>query len=175
MILSIFSYAQNQFVYVRYNPKHGNASAIVNTIDNIVNDGSGRVIIFISNASNPIIAYNGSEWEDVRLVLLRMQTANEYYAENEAILLNSFFSELFTEVVNDQLHIKGAFDKAWVCTFIVSKDMLCSDEFESLAENISVNELYERMPVDILTYNNSLRLELAQIATNKMFKFNISE
>lgn len=175
LLMNIFSYAQNQFVYIRYNPKHGNASAIIEKIDKIVAENTGNVKIFISNASTPIIASDRYEWEDVRLILLKMQTENEYYAEDEAIFLNAYFSELFSEIVNDNLHIKGVTDRSWGCTFIISEEILYSNDFEYLAENISINELYERMPIDIMTYNHSPRLKYAQIAADKMFNFNISE
>jgi len=175
LIVSIGIYAQNQFVYVRYNPKHGNASAIVKTIDNITKSTSGKVIVFVSQASTPIISTNSSEWEDMRSGLLRMQTAYEYYAEDEATILNKYFASLFTESVDKDLHLHGNNDKSWICTFIVSYEMLHSDEFELLAETISVNELADRMSVDILTYNESPHLSSAEIASNTMFKFNITE
>jgi len=175
LVLSIVSYAQNQFVYVRYNPKHGNASAIVRTIDNMMRNAQGQVVVFISRASSPIIANNESEWEDVRAGLLRMQTAYEYYAEDESHYLNNYFSKLFAESVDRDLHLKGHADKSWFCTFIISDAMLNSEEFESLAEAISVNELARRMSVDVMTYNESQRLSSAEIVSNTMFKFNISE
>ena len=164
-----------EFVYVRYNPKHGNASAIVRTIDNKMRNTNGQIVVFISHASSPIIATNESEWEEVRAGLLRMQTAYEYYAEDESRYLNSFFSKLFAESVDRNLHLMGQVDHSWVCTFIISETMLHSDEFESLAEMISVNELDRRMSVNVMTYNESQRLSLAEVASNTMFKFNISE
>lgn len=168
-------YAQNQFVYIRYNPKHGNASAIVKTVDNFMQKSSGKVVVFVSQSANPIIATNSLEWEDVRGGLLSMQSAFEYYAEDESAILNKYYANLFSESVDDKLHIKGIDDKSWVCTFVISQEMLQSEEFESLAENISVNELATRMSVDVLTYNETSRLQPAEIATNTMFKFNISE
>lgn len=175
LILGMFAYAQNQFVYVRYNPKHGNVSPIVKTIDNLVARSSGKVVVLVSQASSPMIAANGSEWEELRSGLLRMQTAYEYYGEDEAIFLNQYFATLFSETVDNQLHLKGKNDSSWVCSFIISKEMLSSEEFESLAESISINELATRMSVDILTYDESQRLSSAEISSNTMFKFNISE
>lgn len=175
LILGIYTYAQNQFVYVRYNPKHGNASPIIKTIDNLVARSSEKVIVLVSQASSPIIATNSSEWEELRSGLLRMQTAFEYYGEDEAIFINQYFASLFSETVDNQLHLKGKDDSSWVCTFIISKEMLSSEEFESLAETISINELATRMSVDILTYDESQRLSSAEISSNTMFKFNISE
>lgn len=175
LILSVVSYAQNQFVYIRYNPKHGNASAIVRTIDNIMEKSSGKIILFVSQAASPIIATNNYEWEEMRSGLLRMQTAYEYFAEEESVILNQYYTTLFSESVDKNLHIYGEEDKSWACTFIISEEMLHSENFEALAENISVNELASRMSVDILTYNESQRLTPVEIATNTMFKYNISK
>lgn len=175
MILGIFAYSQNQFVYVRYNPKHGNVSPIVKTIDNLVSRSLGKVIVLVSHASSPIIATNNSEWEELRSRLLRMQTAYEYYGEDEAIFLNQFFATLFSETVDKQLHLRGKNDSSWACSFIISNEMLSSEEFESLAGCISINELASRMSVDILTYDESQRLSPAEFSSNTMFKFNISE
>ena len=173
--MCISVYAQNQFVYIRYNPKHGKSTAIVETVDKLMQKSSGKVVVFVSKSANPIIATNRSEWADVRGELLTMQSAFEYYAEDESALLNQYYTNLFSESVDDKLRIKGINDKAWICTFIISQEMLQSDEFEALAENISVNELAMRMSVDVLTYNESSRLLPAEIATNTMFKYNISE
>ncbi len=169
------SYSQNRFVYVWYNPTHGNASAIVGAIDEMIEKDQGRVVVFVSQASSPIIATNNTEWEEVRSGLLRMQTSYEYYAEDEATLLNDYFATLFIETVDRDLHIKGAEDKVWSCTFIISETMLHSEEFETLAETISVNELTTRMAVNVLTYNDSQRLSLAEIPANTMFNFNTTK
>ena len=169
LVLGMFAYAQNQFVYVRYNPKHGNVSPIVKTIDNMEHTGNANYFLKI------IIATNGSEWEVLRSGLLRMQTAYEYYAEDEVIFLNQYFAVLFSETVDNQLHLKGENDSSWVCSFIISNEMLSSEEFEALAEGISINELSTRMSVDIFTYDESQRLSSAEISSNTMFKFNISE
>ena len=82
------TYAQNQFIYVRYNPKDGNVSAIIRTIDNLIQKSTGETIVFLSQASTPIVATSYSEWEEIRVVLLSMQTAFEYYPEDEALKLN---------------------------------------------------------------------------------------
>ena len=81
LILSVVTYAQNQFIYVRYNPKDGNVSAIIRTIDNLIQKSTGETIVFLSQASTPIVATSYSEWEEIRVVLLSMQTAFEYYAD----------------------------------------------------------------------------------------------
>lgn len=175
LVWSIVGYAQNQFVYVRYNPKHGNASAIVRTIDNLIKNTRGQIVVFVSKASTPIIASNEYEWEDVRTGLLSIQSAYEYYAEDESRFLNNYFSKLFVESVDRNLHLKGQTDKSWVCTFIISDAMLNSEEFEYLAEMISVNELFRRMSVDLMTYNESQYLSSAEFVYNTMFKFNTSE
>ncbi|MBQ9427895.1 MAG: hypothetical protein IJU36_09775 [Paludibacteraceae bacterium] len=175
MVMSIGMYAQNQFVYIRYNPGQGNSSAIVGTVDKLMAKSSGKVVVFVSNAASPIIAANSSEWEEVRSELLRMQSAYEYYAEDESAILNQYYTTLFAESVDKKLHIKGKDDESWVCTFIISEESLHSDEFEALAENISVNELAKRMSVDVLIYSDSPRLSPAEIAANTMFKFNITE
>lgn len=175
MVLSIGVYAQNQFVYIRYNPGQGNSSAIVGTVDKLMEMSSGKVVVFVSKAASPIIASNSSEWWEVRGELLRMQSAYEYYAEDESAILNQYYTTLFAESVDKKLHIKGKDDKSWICTFIISEEILHSEEFEALAENISINELAKRMSVDVLTYSNSSRLSPAEIAANTMFKFNITE
>lgn len=174
LALKIISYAQNQFVYVRYSPKDGNVSAIVNTIDDMVQNAMGNVIVFLSRASTPMIATNNHEWNEIRSELLGMQTAYDYFAEDEALILNRYYADLFSETVNESLHLKGTDDKSWVCTFIISEQMFHSNEFESLAENISVNELFSRMPVDILTYNESQRLSVVDAEMESMFKFNLN-
>ena len=50
LILSVVTYAQNQFIYVRYNPKDGNVSAIIRTIDNLIQKSTGATIVFFSQA-----------------------------------------------------------------------------------------------------------------------------
>ena len=175
VVLSIGVYAQNQFVYIRYNPGQGNSSAIVGTVDKLMAKSSGKVVVFVSNAASPIIATNNSEWEEARSELLRTQSAYEYYAEEESTFLNQYYTTLFAESVDQKLQIKGEEDKSWICTFIISEEILHSEEFEALAENISINELAKRMSVDVLTYSNSSRLSPAEIAANTMFKFNITE
>ncbi|MGN1156034.1 MAG: hypothetical protein ACI4TK_07640 [Agathobacter sp.] len=129
----------------------------------------------MSQAATPFIASNESEWDEVRIDLLRMQTAYEYYMEEEARALNNYFSDLFVESVDSNLKLSGQNDKSWVCTFMISNTMIQSEEFESLAEIISVNELPRRMSIDILTYNESPYLSSAEMASNTMFKFNVSE
>lgn len=174
LTLGMLSYTQNQFVYVRYSPKDGNVSAIINTIDDMVQNAMGNVIVFLSRASTPMIATNNHEWNEIRSELLGMQTAYDYFAEDEALILNRYYADLFSETVNESLHLKGTDDKSWVCTFIISEQMFHSNEFESLAENISVNELFSRMPVDILTYNESQRLSDVDAEMESMFKFNLN-
>lgn len=171
LILSVVSFAQNQFVYIRYNPAHGNASAIVNFVDNLVDNTNGQFRVFISNAATPTIVTNDIEWTDVRTKLLSMQIANEYYAEDEANILHRYFVELFGESVDDKLHLRGMADNTWKCTFIISEAMLHSVDFDALAEVISINELEQRMAVDILTYNESRDLTFAEITPNTMFNF----
>lgn len=175
LILSVVTYAQNQFIYVRYNPKDGNVSAIIRTIDNLIQKSTGETIVFLSQASTPIVATSYSEWEEIRVVLLSMQTAFEYYPEDEALKLNQYYTDLFSEIIDENLHLKGANDESWVCTFIISEVMLNSHEFEALAENIAINELARRMSVDILTYNDTQYLSIAELESNTMFKFNLSE
>ncbi len=175
LIGSIYCFAQNQFVYVRYIPKDGNVSAITKAIDNIVNSTRGNIYVFISNASSPIIASNETEWQDAKTELLSMQTAYEYFPDEESFLLNQLYTKLFDESVYDNLHIRGKYDEQWICTYIVSQSMLNSSDMDALAENISVNELPNRMAVDILTYNEGNRLDNAEIYANTMFQFNITQ
>ncbi len=174
LVWVIIMNAQNQFVYVRYNPRHGNASTIVRTIDNILQESQGQVVVFISRADSPLLASNIEEWEENRTSLLGMQTAYEYYAEDELIVLNEYFTELFSEFVDMNLHLMGKNDKSWICTFIISEKMF-HEEFEFLAESISINELVSRMPVNVLTYSDAPQLLTMEAVSNRMFNFNISE
>ena len=173
LVLWGLGYAQNQFVYVRYNPSEGNVSAIVNTIDDMVRSAMGEVVVFLSQASTPVIATDSHGWSEIRTELLGMQTAYDYFAEDEALVLNRYYAELFSETVDDSLRLRGADDQSWECTFIISEQMYYSDEFESLAENISVNGLTSRMSVDILTYNDSQRLSSVDMELKSMFKYNL--
>ena len=163
--------AQNRFIYIRYNPKYGNASAIVNAVDGMLQQAGGRSVIFVSQASTPVVATNAEEWQRARSGLLRMQTAYEYYPEEESAILNRFYSTLFHETVSPDLHLTSSGDGQWLCTYIVSEQATQSDEFDALAENIAVNELPRRMNVSVLTYNESQSLSTTDIPANKMFNF----
>ena len=165
--------AQNHFVYVRYSPKDGNVSPVISHIEQIRSTSSSQMIVFISHALAPIIVTQDKEWQNARDILLSMQVEYDYYPLEEASLLNSCFSQYFKEVVTSDLHIQGEEDRNWVVTYIVSEDMLQSNDFEYLAENIYVNELINRMDVNILTYNEfDNELSLVNFPKNMLFQFN---
>jgi hypothetical protein len=165
-------HAQNHFVYVRYSPKDGNVSAVISAIEELKNQSDGQVVVFISKASTPIVATKEKEWFDAREALLSMQVEFDYYPQEEATLLNTYFMQYFMESVSSSLHIRGENDNEWTTTFIVSENMLQSDEFEYLAESIYVSELLQRMDVDIFTYNGyDNRLSSVDIPENKLFLF----
>ncbi len=165
--------AQNHFVYVRYNPQHGNASAIVQVIDQIETNEKGKVVVFCSRESNPIIARERSEWEELRSHILVMQTAYGYYHEDECSKLNALYTEIFNETVEKQLRIIGSNDASWMCTFILSESIMKSEESEALIENIVVNELPARMDIKLMIYNEKTRLTSVQLPKNGIFNYNI--
>lgn len=173
MMSACVMYAQNHFVYVRYSPKDGNVSPVVSTIEQIRNQVDGQVVVFISKASTPIVATSEKEWNEARETLLGMQVEFDYYPQEEATMLNAYFTQYFRESVSSSLHISGENDDKWTATFIVSENMLQSNEFEYIVENIYVNELLQRMNVDIFTYNEyDNRLSSAKMPENKLFLFN---
>lgn len=172
MMSACMLHAQNHFVYVRYSPKEGNVSPVISAIEQIRNQANGQVVIFVSKASTPFVVTNANEWNEARENLLGMQVEYDYYPQEEATLLNTYFTQFFKETVSPSLHITGDDDTSWMTTFIVSENMLQSLEFEYIAENIYVNELLDRMDVEVLTYNDDSRLSSASIPENKLFLFN---
>ncbi|MBO5361905.1 MAG: hypothetical protein J6A35_03005 [Paludibacteraceae bacterium] len=173
MTMNVFVlFAQNHFVYVRYSPKDGNVSPVISAIEQIQNQAYGQVAIFVSKASTPFIVTTEKEWSEARENLLGMQVEYDYYPQEEASLLNTYFAQFFKETVSPSLHITGDDDRSWTVTFIVSESMLQSSEFEYVAENICVNELLDRMDVEILTYNDDSSLSSANIPESKLFLYN---
>lgn len=172
MMSACMLHAQNHFVYVRYSPKDGNVSPIISAVEQIRNQAYGQVVIFVSKASTPFVVTTEKEWSEARENLLSMQVEYDYYPQEEATLLNAYFTQFFKETVSSSLHITGDDDRSWTVTFIVSENMLQSDEFEYVAENICVNELLDRMEVDVLTYDDNSRLSSANIPESKLFLFN---
>ena len=173
MMIACLMHAQNHFVYVRYSPKDGNVSPVVSTIEELRSQADGQVVVFISNASTPIVATTEKEWFDARKTLLSMQVEFDYYPQEEAKMLNTYFTQYFRETVSSTLHISGEYDDKWTATFIVSENMSQSEEIEYIVECIYVNELFKRMDVDILTYNeDDARLSSAKLPDNKLFLFN---
>lgn len=164
LLFSCATFAQNSFVYVRYNPQQGNASVVVDYIDNLYS-GYGNVIVFFSNSVNPIVTRNFEDWSDLRSQILSMQIAPDYYEQEEIGLLNEQFTKYFAEFVEANKTIKGSQDKDWTFISITSENDF--DEASSaLSKIISVNQLIDRMKITHYTYNESNKLQ-KKVLNNK--------
>ena len=162
LLFSLFSLvckSQNQFVYIHYDPAAGNPAAIVEMVEKLQEErGRKQIVVFLSTNDRSLLARTPLEWLDLRGELLTMQSKPEFYARNDARMLNNLFAELFNEYVTDDMHIKGRRDADWMCHFIVSQEMLFSVDMESVLELISLNELIDRMKVTVRTYDASNQL-----------------
>ena len=143
VLFSVFSLvcrSQNNFVYIHYDPAAGNPKGIVDMVEKLQEQrGRKQVVVFLSTNDRSLVARTPVEWLDLRGELLTMQSKPEFYARNDAKILNDLFADLFSEYVTDDMHIKGRRDADWICNFIVSQEMLYSADMESVLELISLN------------------------------------
>ena len=162
VLFSVFSLvcrSQNNFVYIHYDPAAGNPKGIVDMVEKLQEQrGRKQVVVFLSTNDRSLVARTPVEWLDLRGELLTMQSKPEFYARNDAKILNDLFADLFSEYVTDDMHIKGRRDADWICNFIVSQEMLYSADMESVLELISLDELIDRMKVSVQTYDASNQL-----------------
>lgn len=138
--------AQDNFVYLQFNPKEGSASDVVEFVEkmhNASNNDESRLIIYVSNDSRPYKVTDWEYWKEVRRKLLGQQASADFYEKYELLQLSNLFSEIFSESVNDNIDIVGRYDKKLTCNFVVSEYMIKNEEdfFEKL---IYINQLSDR-------------------------------
>lgn len=170
-LVGVVSHADNVFVYVRFNPLEGNASAVVNDIDNYYQNNN-KVIVYIYNPTKAIVAKDKEEWADAKFKLLAMQTAEDYYAEDDVKGLFSIWNELFEDEIDESGDIVGYSDKKWSCVFYLSQKCYNNEKNnESLCLAILSEEIIKRMPMFFKSYNDSVSVEEKNIPNNNIFQY----
>lgn len=168
--------AQNNFIYVKYDLAFGKSSALIDYIENIIDNDRGEYIIYYSEGSEPIVAKNKQQWENIRKTILIQQSSPDYYVDIDCDSLNKQFVEWFDEsVVNNS--IRGKNDSWWDCTFILPKEIIENGQADMIARLISINQLQDRMKVNIISYNDEHleQISLKEIKTNTIFNYKIGE
>lgn len=170
-LVGIVSHADNVFVYVRFNPLEGNASAVINDIDNYYQNNN-KVIVYIYNPAKAIVAKDKEEWADARFKLLAMQTAEDYYVEDDIKGLFSIWDELFGDEIDESGDIIGYSDKKWTCVFYLSQECYNNDKNnEPLCLAILSEKIIKRMPLLFKIYSDSVSVEEKNIPKNNIFQY----
>ena len=157
LLWCVFSgFAQNSFIYLRYDLTQGNASVIVSKIDNIIRGTQGKFVIYKSDGTTPVVCTNHETWREMRASLLSQQTVSDYYEDVDMGRINQLFVELFAEKVSgySNLSLSGNKDNEWTCTFIISKEMVRNANDADLVLRLaSINQLEDRMNLRIFAYS----------------------
>ena len=156
--------AQRYFYYIQYNQYMGNASAIVQFIDDVIVDGAEQIVVYMSNTQSPLLAQDEDQWKQMREQLLTLQITpdvNEQYDEQR---LNTLFTDIFDETVTDQLNLRGRNDEQWTCRFVLPPDSREWDLTSTVVpyEVVEINQLTTRMNVEYY-YHSSEFNELQKI------------
>lgn len=165
LALSFSNYAQSRyFFYVRYDPREGNAAAVVGEIDRIARRNPTQLLVMLSGGSEPQIA-DASQWNELRQVILTQQNSPVVYSDIEQRLLNEFFSRQMKEQVRfdgDRMAISGEYDADWTISFVLSESAYGRrEDYEIVPLEFSlINQLRERgMNVRWYSFNDSTMLE----------------
>lgn len=162
--------AQSNFIYVHFDNTQANSSAVVNQISKIIAGTKGDFVVFYTNGESPIICDTIKEWEELRNLMLTQQNAPEFYPEVEFVTVNNLFTKYFKEKVTlgSSLSINGKDDNKWTCTFVISESMLKNELFSDYYSRLfAVNQLYDRMAVNVYAYNNE---GIASVGYEKLSK-----
>lgn len=164
------TFAENHFVYLRYDPKAGSPKPIVEVVENLfAQRARNQVLVFLSTNDRSLLARTELEWLDIRGELYTMQSTPEFYAHNDISLLTQIFTETFSPKVDGAMHLRGSNDNQWTCHFIVPQEMFVSEDMESILQLISLNELPSRLSVTVQTYDAGSELHFIQALPNGKF------
>lgn len=165
LAVSFSTYAQSRyFFYVRYDPREGNASAVVEEIDRIARRNPTQLLIMLSGGSEPKIA-DASQWNELRQEILIQQNSPVVYSDVEQKLLDELFTQQMKEHVRidgERMILSGEYDSDWTISFVLSENAYGRREDYEIVplEFALINQLRERgMNVRWYSFNDSTKLE----------------